>query len=497
MSLKTYLLGSAAIFSALIGVAPAHAQSSLNGQIQSLQEQVRALNQQLQNLQSQVVQTQRNAAVTSATVADMKSAPAPAPASAAGSAVVKMVNGQPVFSTADGQNTLAVTGRLHLDVAAYNWKPASTATSPRNLTSGINARRARLGVQGKFLGDWGYALIYDFGGSNDVGGSGGTGGIENAFISYNGVPNFHATLGYIDVPYSLDESISSNNIMFIEKSLAGDTATSLAGNDNRSAAGFTWNTDRAWVGVFATGPTSGTTHSTTTAGVTGMQLGATGRATFQVLQTPEYSLHIGGDAEGLIKPPRNKGAGGFGSASLSDDPELRVDNTALISTGTIGTALNPVTGANVFGGELAGGFGSLYAQGEFFHFNVARQGLSDLTFNGGYGEVSYTLTGEARKYTPGCGCYSGISPARPFSLGSGNWGAWEIAARYSVLDLNDQSVAGGKETNYTAGLNWYPNSNMRFMLNYIHGDVDKTQAATPHNIGGTMDAVALRSQFAF
>ena len=496
MSLKTYLLGSAAIFSALIGIAPAHAQSSaINSQIQSLQEQVRALNQQLQSLQTQVVQTQRNTAVTSAAVADLKAAPAPA--SAAGSAVVKMLNGEPVFSTADGQNTLALTGRLHLDVAAYDWKPASTATSPRNLTSGVNARRARLGVQGKFLGDWGYALIYDFGGSNDVGGSGGAGGIENAFVSYNGVKDTHFTLGYIDVPYTLDEATSSNNIMFIEKSLAGDAATGLAGNDNRSAAGVSWNNDRAWVGIYGTGPTSGTTHTTTNSGVTGVQFGATGRATFQVLQTPEYSFHIGADAEGLIKPPRNKSAGGFGAVSLADDPELRVDNTALISTGTIGTALNPVTGASVFGGEVAGGFGSFYAQAEYMHFNVSRQGLSDLGFDGGYVEGSYTLTGKSRKYAPGCGCYGGISPAHPFVLGSGYWGAWEIAARYSVLSLNDQTIQGGKETNYTVGLNWYPNNNMRFMLNYIHGDVDKTQTAAPTNIGGTMNAVALRTQFAF
>jgi phosphate-selective porin OprO and OprP len=497
MSLRKYLLGSVAVCGSLALVAPAHAQSSgqLNSQIRTLQDEVRALNQQLQNLQSQVVQTQRNAAVTSETVQEIKSAPAPKPA--ADSVIVKMINGEPVFSTADGQNTLAITGRLHLDVGAYDWHPNSTATSPRNLDSGVNARRARLGVQGKFLGDWGYALIYDFGGSNDVGGSGGSGGIENAFLRYDGIPNFHVVGGYIDVPYSLDESISSNNIMFMEKSLAGDTATGIAGNDNRAAFGATWNSDRAWVGVFGTGPTSGTTHAIGTGGTNAVQFGATGRATFQVLQAPDYSFHIGADAEGLIKPPRSSA---FGAVTLKDDPELRVDNTALISTGTIGTALNPVTGASVFGGEVAGGFGSLYGQGEYFHFNVARQGQPDLDFNGGYGEVSYTLTGEARKYSAGCGCYGGISPAHPFVLGSG-WGAWEIAARYSVLDLNDSTsvapITGGKETNVTLGLNWYPNNNMRFMLNYIHGDVSKTQTAAPTDIGGTMNAIALRSQFAF
>lgn len=495
MSFQKYLLCSAAMTSALAVIAPAHAQSSaqLNAQIQALQDQVRTLNQQLQNLQSQVVQTQRNAAVTSAAVQDMKAAPTPPPGEGV---VVKMLNGEPVFSTADGQNTLAITGRLHLDVGAYDWKPASSGTSPRNLDSGINARRARLGVQGQFLGDWGYALIYDFGGSQDSGSGGiNKSGIENALINYHGIPGFTYYLGYMDVPYTLDEATSSNNIMFMEKSLAGDTATGIDGNDARAAVGATWNNDRAWVGVFGTGPTAGTTHGISAPTyANAVQFGATGRATYQLLQTPDYSFHIGADAEGLIKPPK---PAAFGAVTLSDSPELRVDPTALISTGTIGTSLNPVTGASVFGFETAGGIGSLYGQGEYFHFNVDRRGLSDLTFDGGYGEVSYTLTGEARKYTPGCGCYSGIAPAHPFSLRSGGWGAWEIAARYSVLDLNDATVLGGKETNYTFGLNWYPNNNLRFMLNYIHADVDKSAAAAPTDVGGTMNAVALRTQFAW
>jgi phosphate-selective porin OprO and OprP len=476
MTLRKYLLGGVAICGALAFIAPAQAQSS--AQIQGIQQQIQDLNQQLDNLKAQVNQQNQ-----------MKSASSPVEG-----AIVKMLNGEPTFESADGENTLAITGRLHLDFGAYDWQPASKGTSPQNLNDGINARRARLGVQGKFLGDWGYALIFDMGGSNDTGAGGSHGGgIENAFFTYNGVPGWQFIAGYIDVPYSLDESISSNNIMFMEKSLAGDAATGIAGNDNRSAVGATWHNDRAWVGVFGTGPTTGTTHSISGAD-NSVQYGATGRATYQVLQGPDYSFHVGVDAEGLIKPAKG---GGFGALTISDTPELRVDPTALISTGTIGSAANPVTGANVVGFETAGGIGSLYGQGEYFHYDVARQGLSDLKFNGGYGEVSYTLTGESRKYVPGCGCYSGISPAHPFSLKNGTWGAWEIAARYSVLDLNDQTVMGGKETNYTFGINWYPNNNLRFMLDYIHGDVNKTAATVPTNVGGTMDAIAMRMQFAF
>jgi phosphate-selective porin OprO/OprP len=83
-----------------------------------------------------------------------------------------------------------------------------------------------------------------------------------------------------------------------------------------------------------------------------------------------------------------------------------------------------------------------------------------------------------------------------------------LAARYSVVDLNDgvttgtsQSTTGGqyggKQQTYSVGLNWYPNTNIRFMLDYIHADIDKlgTNGVTPAN--AHIDVVAARAQFAF
>jgi phosphate-selective porin OprO/OprP len=79
--------------------------------------------------------------------------------------VVKMPNNRPTICTADDQNCIAITRRVHFDVGDYDYHPNSAATVPQRLDDGANVRRARIGVLGKFLGDWNYALIYDFGGA--------------------------------------------------------------------------------------------------------------------------------------------------------------------------------------------------------------------------------------------------------------------------------------------------------------------------------------------
>ena len=522
MSLRKYLLGGAAVIGALAMVAPAHAQSnaSVNSQIQALQDQVRLLNQQLQGLQSQVVQTQRNTAVTSAAVADMKTA---TPASSSG-VVVSMPNNRPTISSADGQNSIAITGRLHWDVGDYFGEHANNAhVGPTDLNSGENVRRARIGITGKVLGDWNYALIYDFGGSSDNGpgtpGSTGvtanTGGIETAELTYNGFRPFAIEGGIEDVPYTLDEATSSNDIMFIERASSQVIAANIAAGDFRENFGGHWNNDRAWLGAYFTGPASGTIHGVTN-GVA-QEIGATQRATYQLLQSDQYSFHIGADASELLKPETSGGARVV--TNFSDRPELRIDPTSIINTGTLGSITNPVTGASVVGFETAGGIGSAFAQAEYFHYNIGRQGLADASFNGGYVQASYTLTGEHRKYNPSTGAYTAITPDHPFQFSTftqGSWGAVELGARFSMVNLNSNyttgqvtsassaAVAGGEQRVFTLGANWYVNNNIRFMLDYLHGSISKPEgtagvsgAPLGSNVGIKFNAIALRTQIAW
>jgi len=111
----------------------------------------------------------------------------------------------------------------------------------------------------------------------------------------------------------------------------------------------------------------------------------------------------------------------------------------------------------------------------------------------------------------------------PFSS-AGGFGAWELAARYSRMDLDFMeglqgtsasaaSVRGGDQAVVTLGVNWYPNPNIKVMMNYMLIEVDRLNPAGDGNpqpfgpspntppigvdIGQDLDVFALRTQFSF
>jgi len=511
--------------------SPAHSETAnSDAEIALLKQQLRMLEQKIDKLQKQ---SNANAATAAAANAHAKAADAKASSvananaaipvkgpTAPSGAVVSMPNNRPTICTADEQNGIAITSRLHWDVGGYDYRPNSVGTSPQRLDSGENVRRARIGIIGKFLSDWNYALIYDFGGSSDgFGGSapgslpgGGVSGVENAYLSYTGLKPFGGKMaiegGIMDLPYTLDEATSSNDILFMERASAGVVATNIAAGDFRSTVGTRWWNDQLWIGGYVTGPTTGAIHSASSTSPAGSteQYGAVARIAGNPISGHDYSVHIGADAEWLIQPARNLVTQAQ-TVTLSDRPELRIDPTVLATTGAIANA----SGAQVYSVEAAATYGPLILQGEYFWFNVDRGantglppiGAPSLKFQGGYAQAGYVLTGETHTYNASAAAYNGVKPAHPFSLDGGGWGAWEIAGRISTIDLNDQigsatGIAGGRQTVYTAALNWYVNGNIRFMLDYLHGNVARQASPTsPADVGSKFDAVAMRTQVAF
>jgi len=93
--------------------------------------------------------------------------------------------------------------------------------------------------------------------------------------------------------------------------------------------------------------------------------------------------------------------------------------------------------------------------------------------------ASYVLTGEDAGYR------GVVKPSQPFSPGKDGWGAFEVVGRYGALEIDDAafplfadpSVAASKATSWTLGLNWYLNSNLKLVLNYLHTSLDGGAAA--------------------
>jgi phosphate-selective porin OprO/OprP len=82
---------------------------------------------------------------------------------------------------------------------------------------------------------------------------------------------------------------------------------------------------------------------------------------------------------------------------------------------------------------------------------------------------SYVLTGEAATDST-----VGVRPRANFDFGQGHWGAFQIAARYQRLTVDDKAFAlgfaapgsSGKAAGWTAGLNWYLSQNFKYTLNF-------------------------------
>jgi phosphate-selective porin OprO and OprP len=336
------------------------------------------------------------------------------PPPAAGVHVLEPGAGRFGIESADGRNAIFLTGRLHLDAGDYlDYTPDSRFAAVQDLNSGVNARRARIGLIARFMRDWDFAIIYDLGGSADgfppdPGAL--TSGLENALVTYSGLKNHGVPLvfdlGYMDVPWTQEESVASNDIPLVERAAIINVASNIMANDFRSAFGARSFSERYWAGAYATGPTSGSNHTT------GEQFGAVGRAGYNILYSPEGYFHLEGDAGALVKPPA---PGGIRSITLSDRPELRVDPTQILSTGAaLGTAANPLNNVVVYGGGGIANWHNLQLNGEAYQINVNRQGLATNHFEGGYIEGTWILTGEQRKYNPPAGAYLRPVPEHPF-----------------------------------------------------------------------------------
>ncbi len=97
-------------------------------------------------------------------------------------------------------------------------------------------------------------------------------------------------------------------------------------------------------------------------------------------------------------------------------------------------------------------------------------------FSSFYVMATYSITGEQRVYDHRRGIFRRIVPSREFGVDSKGRGAFEIALRFSRIDLNEKQIAGGELNDLGLAFNWYPTHTTRVMTNVIRAKPDGAAA---------------------
>jgi phosphate-selective porin OprO and OprP len=398
-----------------------------------------------------------------------------------------------------------------------------------DLNDGTYFRRIRPFVEGTFWEQGEYRLILALENNQFS-----TSGLDEFWVGVKDVPVIGTVrVGHVKTPMGLegDMTASSRTMTFMERSSYSEpselnqtfvTGVSASNNffDQRLVCtGAIFRTDlKTSSGVFFGDD----------------QWGVQGRMTGLPIYKDEGRelVHVG-ISSGWRSGNANATGSPFDVVQLNARPELRDDDPAGGGPGVVTNANSNRmvdTGTIALGNDYIMGLeglwihGPLSVQAEYgwnwtdgvIGFNPSGSSITRLAtpqnymFNGGYIQAAYTLTGEYRHYDKRFGTLAREYFGKPgpyenaFALRDecGNWifgrGAWEIAARYSYLDLNDGAgpnrVQGGIMNGVTLGLNWYLNNNCNVMFDWAYDQRDDLPAAT---IPGYTSGYGARVQFQF
>ena len=340
-------------------------------------------------------------------------------------------NGIIKFKSDDGQFMTRFDVRLFIN-GAYFFE------NKNELSSGTHLRKGRFAMKTKLWNTWKAEWDMDI--------AEGVVEVKDMFFSYVGFNNAHIKVGHFKAPVGLNELTSSRYLTFAERAYP-----MLAFKIGRrtgieySKWGKNWNFRG---NVF--GQTMDTQKNKTFDETGG---GIAARFAYSPVFANDYRLHLG--LSGAVINPDNDND----AVSYNSEPETKMGDVEILDTGTI----FDVDYTKMVGLEGAFKFKNLSVQSEYIYKGLKRMnGKKDAAFGGGYAFVSYILTGEERPWDETQGEFGQVIPKNNVL------GAWEIAARYSYLNLSDTKVGilGGRANNYTLGLNWYANANMKFILDY-------------------------------
>ncbi len=396
------------------------------------------------------------------------------------------------IGSADGANFVRIRGTLHADYRAYG------GDSVPETADTFLLRRVRPTIEGTFGNIYDYRFTPDFGGGKSV--------IIDAYVAARFNPAAVVTVGKFKAPVGLERLQSGADLRFIERGLP----TSLVPNRD--------------IGVQLSGDLAGSVFSYQL----GYFNGVTDGGSSDSLPSPDVESDTGGDfaARVFLQPflasdNFNLRGLGFGVGATWQDVDGLPTSTYLSAYRSPGQQSifsyrgNTATGATPNNATFANGERLriapqlYYSRGQFGLLGEWTQVEQDVSRNVGgvlrsdsltntawQAQFAWFITGEDQ-------AFRGFTPGSTFRPGKDGSGAFELVARYHVLDVDNDAFTGGaasfanpltavsKATAYGVGLNWYPWNTVKLSINYELTEFEGGAAT-----GNRADEQALLSRFA-
>lgn len=356
--------------------------------------------------------------------------------------------------SAAGDLKVRMGGRLMLD-ATWVDEDDEVRDEIGKQDDGADVRRARFYTSGTLYDEVDFKLQFDW--------ATGDTNLKDAYLALRNLPVGYLRVGHFYEPYSLTALISSKYNTFMERPPSVNAFSPVRNmgvmlNDTLCDQAVTWA-----AGVFREADSQGNTTDedlySFTARLTGLLWYAEdGKQLLHVGAAGSYR-HLDGMLRYRSRPSINNVDSFVDTRVVTEDPD----------TGETERTDVDADDAWVVGLEVASVLDAFHIQAELTGARVDVATGDDYEPFGWYVQTGYFLTGEHRPYGKKNGRFTMLHPKRNY--GKDGWGAWEVAARYSYVDLSKNGIEGGELDDVTLGINWYLNPAVRVMANYVYADL--------------------------
>ena len=351
--------------------------------------------------------------------------------------------------SADGSYQLRFRGVMQFDARYFANNDAGFNTSTFVLR---RVRPILEGTLGRYID---YRIMPDFGQGQTV--------LQDLFLDVKFKPGAKIRAGKFKIPFGLEQLQSESDILFVEKALPTllvpnrDTGVQVSGDLWKGSLNYA-------VGVFNGAVDGGNLDIDDNNGKDfASRIFArpfrNGKSAFLQNIGIGVAATVGNRRGGLTSP----GVASYRTSGMATFFRYRSDGT--LTGTTLGRGTQYRVSPQTY--YYAGPFG-LMAEYVLSSQDVRLSSNAATLRNQSWqASASYVLTGENASYY-------GVVPRAAREAGSGGWGAWEIAGRFSQLNMDGASFplfaspqASARRTReWAAGVNWYVNRNVKFVLNF-------------------------------